>query len=378
MTRIHLVGLPHTQFDDQEYSACAFTAKAHRTARMLRSRGREVVVYWGGDRADVSLMSTETQTEHFGEWDPGKLPVIEWNASLRYWQDFHAAARTELDARLEPGDIIGFVGGSVSHELMDHYHESFTVVEPGIGYAGIWPQAFGCYESYAWMHNRYGAYDIGDGRAFDTVIPNAVDPTEWHTAASEGYALWVGRGIFRKGPHVAAQIAERAGIPLVMAGAGVAESGDDWVRFTDGTFASSGAGIRHVGAVSGKDRASLFAGAEVFICPTLYIGPWEGVHAEAMMSGVPVVAPDHGVFCETLPRRQRYRSLADAVRAVEEPSAPRGRWWRDHAVDLCGIENCADMYDDWFDRLESLRDGRNGWYAPSPRGAVCSDHHDLI
>lgn len=362
MAHIHLVGLPHTQFDDQQFSACAFTAKAVRLARMLRMRGREVTVYWGGDRADVSLMPTEVQHRHFGEWDPGRLPVIEWDSNLPYWREFHTAARRELDERLGDGDIIGFIGGSISHELMSHYHPRFTITEPGIGYGGIWPDAFGCYESYAWMHNRYGAYNIGDGRAFDAVIPNAVEPSEWDVLPSDGYALFVGRLIHRKGPHVAAQIANAAGLKLVMAGGGVAERSPGRVVATDGTVIEGD--VEHIGAVVGRDRAELFAKAEVFICPTLYIGPWEGVHAEAMMSGVPVVAPDYGVFCETLPRRQRYRSLADAVKAVKDPAIPRGLRWRDHAVGLCGIEVCADMYDDWHDRLESLRDGRNGWYAP--------------
>jgi glycosyltransferase involved in cell wall biosynthesis len=355
-----MIGLPHTQFDDQEFSACAFTAKAMRTARMLRMRGRDVTVYWGGNRGDVSLMPTEVQSSYFGDWDPGRLPVIEWDSNLPYWQEFHAAARRELDERLVDGDIIAFVGGSIAHELMTHYLPRFTIVEPGIGYEGIWPQAFGCYESYAWMHNRYGAYGIGDHRQFDTVIPNAVDPSEWYVAPSDGYALWVGRLIHRKGPHVAAQIANAAGLKLVMAGGGVAESRPGKVVATDGTVVAGD--VEHIGALKGRERSEVYAKAEVFICPTLYVGPWEGVHAEALMSGLPVVAPDAGVFTETLPRHHRYRSLADAVNAIRNPTMKRGVEWRQHAIDLCGIEVCADRYDDWFDRLDSLRDGRNGWY----------------
>lgn len=362
MAHIHLIGLPHTQFDDQQYSACAFTAKAVRLARMLRSRARHVTVYWGGNLGDVSLMPTEVQRHYFGEWSAANLPSIQWDSNLPYWKDFHAVAQRELDDRLAPGDIIAFVGGSISHELMTRYQSQYTIVEPGIGYEGIWPQAFGCYESYAWMHNRYGAYGIGDGRAFDAVIPNAVDPNEWHLDDSEGYALFVGRLIYRKGPHVAAQIANAAGLKLLMAGGGVAEARPGRVVATDGTVIEGD--VEHIGAVVGRDRAALFAKAEVFICPTLYIGPWEGVHAEAMMSGVPVVAPDYGVFTETLPLKHRYRSLRDAVTAVKEPTEPRGLRWREHAISLCSINRCADMYNDWFDRLESLTDGRNGWYAP--------------
>lgn len=357
---IHLVGLPHTQFDDVNYSSCAFTAKAVRLARMLRMRGWDVTVYWGGTMADVSVLDEEKQVEYFGEYDKNALPVILWDANLPYWKEFHANTIREMDERLQPQDIIGFIGGSISFELMERYKHNYTIVEPGIGYEGIYPDAFGCYESYAWMHNRYGAYGIGNGRYFDTVIPNAVVPEEWDVRPSEGYALFVGRLIQRKGPHVAAQIANAAGLKLVMAGGGVAFREPGRIVATDGTIIEGD--IEHIGAVTGEERKALFAGAEVFICPTLYIGPWEGVHAEAMMSGVPVVAPDYGVFTETLPRAHRYRTFKEAVSAVKNPEMGRGLKWRDHAISLCGIETCADQYDRWFNQLLSLRDGRNGWY----------------
>lgn len=330
---------------------------------MLRTASIDTTVYWGGHFADVELLGVEEQERWFGVFDPARLPVIGWDRNVDYWRTFHHRAAVELDARLEPGDLIGVIGGAVSQEIVDRYRDRFTVIEPGVGYEGICRDTFACFESYAWMHNRYGAHGIGDGRPFDTVIPNAVDPDEWGLAPSDGYALFVGRGIARKGPHVAAQIAEKVGLPLVMAGAGVAEQGDNWVRFTDGTVAQSSAGLTHVGAVSGQPRRDLFARAEVFICPTLYIGPWEGVHAEAMMSGVGVAAPDYGVFCETLQPATRYRSMSQAVAAVEHARKTRGQQWRDRAIDLCGIDRCSQMYADWVDRLMSLRDGRNGWYA---------------
>jgi len=357
---IHLVGLPHTEFDAHQYSSCAFTAKAVRTVRMWRQSGHDVTVYWGGNRADVSLLSHDEQLRHFGTWCATELPKVAWDPHLEYWQTFHAKAISEIRARLQPGDIIAGLVGSIHQQVFDSFPNHIRI-EPGVGYEGLAHNTFACFESYAWMHNRYGACGIGDGRAFDIVIPNAVDPDDWDIGPSVGYALFVGRHIARKGPHVAAQIANAAGLRLVTAGAGVAQAEPGRIVCTDKTVIEGD--VSYVGSVTGQKRRDLFAGAQVLICPTLYIGPWEGVHAEAMMSGVGVVAPDYGVFVETLPRAYRYRSLSDAVDAVHLAGQTRGISWRDLAIDLCGIDRCARQYDDWFDRLASLNDGRNGWYS---------------
>lgn len=350
---IHLVGLPHTQFDDQKFSHCAFTAKAVRTTRMIQSTGRDVAVYWGDN-----LMGTEWQAKNFGTYTADDLPPIQWDDRLPYWREFHERCSANIEATIRPGDIIALVGGAISQCIIDKFHSSNVCIEPGVGYEGICQNTFACFESYAWMHNRYGMYRIGDGRAFDAVIPNVVHPEEWVMGDSDGYALWVGRLIARKGPHVAAQIANKAGLKLVLAGGGVASKEPGRIVATDGTVIEGD--VEHIGSITGAKRRMLYAHAEVFICPTLYIGPWEGVHAEAMMSGVGVVAPDYGVFTETLP--SRYRNMSQAVECLEFARARRGHYWRDHAIQLCGTETCTTLYDEWLDRIESLSDGRNGWY----------------
>jgi len=347
---IHLVGLPHTVFDAEISSSCAFTAKAVRLADMIKATGREVTVYWG---------SAEERAKYFPNYDPAELPAIGWNDKLPYWVEFNQRCIRQIKETIQPNDIIALVGGPISQVVADVF-PNHTICEPGVGYEGLGTNTFACFESYAWMHNRYGAYGIGDGRFFDTVIPNAVDPAKWSMADSDGYALFVGRLISRKGPDIAGEIARAVGMPLVLAGGGVDHVGPGLVVATDGTQIRGD--VTHVGAVSGEDRRWLFAHAEVFICPTRYIGPWEGVHAEAMMSGVPVVAPDYGVFTETLPAGYRYRTLNQAVAAVHAGAQTRGEAWRERAIRKCSTKVCTAMYDSWFDRLESLRDGRNGWY----------------
>lgn len=321
----------------------------------------DVIVYWGGETADVSLLSDVEQNNFYGEWDPAKLPQIKWDINATDWQLFNKRSIEYLESNLRDGDIIAFAGGGIHQPVIEHFANRFTCVEYGVGYEGIAQNTFACFESYAWMHNRYGAYGINNGRAFDAVIPNVVMPDDWYTAESKGYALFMGRLIQRKGPHVAAEIANAAGYKLLVAGAGADHVTRGRITCEDGTIIQGD--IEYVGTVLGEDRKRLFAEAEVFICPTLYIGPWEGVHAEAMMSGVGVVAPDYGVFTETLPEQYRYRSLSEAVGAVHLAAEMRGEAWRYQAINLCGPALCTERYADWIDRLLSLRDGRNGWYS---------------
>lgn len=361
---IHIVGLPHTPFDSVNASTCAFTAKAVRMTWMFRSINRDFTVYWGGDSTPepinyVPVLTTSEQHAFFGPFDQNTLPVIHWEHDKLYWKQFNARVIEAIRSRIQPGDWIALIGGAIHQPVVDAFPE-YLCIEPGVGYGGICNRTFACFESYAWMHNRYGEYHIGDGRAFDTVIGNAVNPDEFTPGESHGYALFVGRLIQRKGPHVAVDIANRAGLHLKMAGAGVAEKRPGFIRATDGTIIQGD--VEHVGAVSGEERSALYRHAEVLIVPTLYIGPWEGVHAEALMADVGVVAPDYGVFTETLPRQLRYRTMREAVAAVNVARKMRGlSIFRDDAIDSFSLKACSEKYEEWFKRLDTL--SGDGWYA---------------
>lgn len=359
---LHLVGLPHTPFDAHIASSCAFTAKAVRTVGMWRQSGHDVTVYWGGGLGDVSCLSVLEQNQWFGEWDPTELPKVGWDSNLPYWQMFHRRAIDAIAERIQPGDIVAGLVGSIHQQVFDAFTATHTCIEPGVGYEGLAAGTFACFESNAWMHHTYGRYGINDGRFFDTVIPNAVDPDDWDLGEDHGYALFVGRCIARKGIAVAADIADRAGLELKVAGAGVREVGHGYLVCADGTVARAEE-ITYVGAVTGDDRRKLFANASVLIMPTLYVEPYGNVHVEAMMSGVGCVTTDFGVFTETVPDGYRFRTMSEAVDAVHLARSSRGITWRDHAMSFAAPDICRAKYDRWFDRLASLRDGRNGFYS---------------
>lgn len=365
---IHIVGFSHTSFNADTYSACAFTAKTVRWTRILKKIGRDFTVYWGGtDNPEgvdlVTCFSDSKMVEHFGEWDPQRLPVPEWRTELPYWREFHQNVREELNKRLKPGDYIAIVGGAISQEIVDEFKNRAICIEPGVGYEGICRDTFACFESYAWMHHRYGAYGINDGRYFDAVIPNSYEPDDFYVAEPEGYAVFIGRMIQRKSPEVAALIAKHVGIPLKLAGAGVAHSEPGLIVCTDGTRIEGD--VEYVGSVNPQERADLLAYANFMITPTRYIGPFEGVHVEALMSGVQPIAPDYGVFTESIHPTYRFRTIKEAVASAEwvlnSNSTEMRERRRERAIERFSLDVAAVKYDQWLARLDSLRG--DGWYA---------------
>lgn len=376
---IHLVGLPHTPFSRAAYS-CAFTIKAYNLAQMLSEQGKEVTVYWNGDYPKslpglhveyVSLASTQEQHRDWGEFNPQMQPNISWDPNDIRWLTFNVMAVREIKKRIQPGDIVAVMSGGAQMRVTDQFIQTHAVVEPAVGYMGIDPRTFCAFESYAWMHNRYGAYGIDDGRPFDAVIPGYVDVNDFEVADKRGdYALFLGRLTQRKGVDIAGQIARAAGIKLIVAGTGVVEKSrsfqeeDVYHSIGETSFVADE-------FVLGPDQATrkeLMKNAAVFICPTKYIGPFETVHVEALMSGVPVIAPNYGVFTETLrPGIDgfRYSTLKQAVGAIEDCARLDSDEIRLHAERTWSREAVAPQFGQWFDRIGTVYGGR-GWYDGMP------------
>jgi glycosyltransferase involved in cell wall biosynthesis len=383
---IHLVGLPHTEFDDFAYSSCAFTAKAVRWSRVLRAIGRDVTVYWGGDGTKedvpfVSILGRGPQLGMFGEWDPKRYPNVNWDGFQPHWQTFNLSAIKAVQTRIKPGDVVALTSGAAQNDVgLIFRAQGYPIIEAGIGYEGIATGTFCCFESYAWMHYVYGLHHISDGRFFDTVIPNFLDTSQFDVAYSDDrvrenpYLLFLGRMIDRKGIQIAAEVARDSGMHLKMAGAGVNDAITEPGRIVtdDGTVLEGD--IEYVGAMNPTQRRELIADSTAMIVPTKYIEPFGTVHAEALISGVPVITPDFGVFTETVGEHDgvRYHTHAEAVQAVHKyrdeslsDDASRFRGARaGRAVERFSMEAVEEPFDRWLEQVQSL--ARGGWYAPLP------------
>ena len=363
--RFHVVNLPHTQ-TTKEYLPCAYTQKVINFCRMMKSLDHEVFLY-GSEENDapcdelITAITKDEQRKTLKENDWKKdYFAIEWNANLPYWKIMNDRAIEEIGKRLQPKDFICLIGGNCQQSIANAFPTVMSV-EFGIGYSGVFSN-YKVFESYAWMHHVYGLQKNGNGNSYDTVIPNYFDAGDFpFSPEKDDYFLYIGRLIQRKGVIIAHEVCKRLGVKLILAGQGV-------VRNSDGIIASSeltleGGNIEHVGTVDVKRRGELMSRARAVFVPTQYIGPFEGVHVEAMMCGTPVITTDWGVFAETVVdgfHGYRTRTLGEAMWAARNVDKLDYAAIRVDAIEKYDIDSVRYRYQDYFKQLFGLWE--KGWY----------------
>lgn len=376
----HVVGLPHTSIT-KEYAPCAYTQKVLNFCNMMHSLGHKVFAY-GGPQCDavctehVPLISEAEQDQFFGhvDWRKGFFP-IEWASDKPYWQLTNARAIDRIAERKGDRDFICLISGPCQKPIAEAFTSSTITVEPFVGYYGTYCQ-HRVFESYSHMHHVYGNQHTDDGRAFDAVIHNFFDPSDFPVAAAdvakEDYYLFVGRMVRRKGLAEAVEMTRKAGVRLIMAGQGVIEQRPGMVRSIE--YTAEGDHIEHIGVIDAKQRNLLMAKARAVLVPTQYIGPFEGVHAEALLCGTPVITTDWGVFPETVKDGVdgfRCRTLGEFVHAVHATRDLDPHVIRTRAMDRFSTDVLRHDFEDYFDKLYTLWGlSGDGWYDLSYRGLV--------
>lgn len=365
--KLHLVHLPHAHVS-RDVTVCAFTTKNAKFLKMMGERGWEIVLYAGelsdtrGHAELVSLYSDAEQKEWYGDMDANMLPIIAgaWDATQPQYVTTNARAVIEIGRRYEPGDLILLTGGLAQKPITDALPmPQYLACEHAAGYSG-WYSPFVCFESYAWRHYCYGRYGVDDGRWFDTVVPNFFDPDEWSLSKhKDDYLVFVGRLIARKGPQIAAEIARELGMPLLVAGSGMAEVSEGLIVCQDGTRIEGD--VHYVGTVGWQERNELMGKARALIAPTTYIEPFGAVVVESMLCGTPSIATDWGAFSEILPPERRFRTLAEGCEAVERAMKLKPATLQKQALERWSLEAVAPLYERWFAELQTLWGA--GWYA---------------
>lgn len=356
---LHVLSLPHTNLTS-DYVSCAYTMKALKLALMMEDQGYEVVVYGSEDfdpriKGDKVTCITKKEQEHyFGSPDKYKKVMynITWGPQDKCWVHFNNNAIKQIGERIKPKDLILTFAGYCQEQVAKAFPQNMTV-EAGIGYTGYF-SPYKVFESYAHMHYCYGDRHNDNGQFYDTVIPNYWDTKEFpFTEETKDYFLFVGRLIDRKGYQIAQEVCEHLGKKLILAGQ--LDVGQKFEGYGE-----------HIGTVNVEERGKLMSEAKALFVPTKYLGPFEGVHAEALLCGTPVITTNFGVFTETVQqdfngkRCNVYKDFIKAVRWAENVSQEQREAIRADAQSKFGMEAVAKQYDAYFMRLMDLYG--KGWY----------------
>ena len=132
----------------------------------------------------------------------------------------------------------------------------------------------------------------------DHVIPNGIDLDDFRpTWKQTDYALAMGRFCPEKGLHLAIEAAKRAGARLILAGT-VFEYPEHRRYFDSMISPKLNQRVRFVGAVGGKHKRFLLAGAKCLLIPSQAQETSSLLAMEALACGTPVIAWRSGALPE--------------------------------------------------------------------------------
>jgi len=374
--RFHLLGLVHLP-TSEHYSACAFTQKNVKLAKMLLDLGHEVWLYGaeGSDCPCTKFIQTHTLKDIRDAWGEGdnRFEIgYDWKGT-QFKHDINAETQPvtrkyyencirEINKHKNDDDFILLTQGSYQRSISQAVGLHMTC-EPGIGYRGSFCN-FRSFESTYIQNFTYGSEHPRkaiNGRYYDRVIPNYFDTKDFpFQEEKDDYFLFMGRLIIRKGLDTAIKAVEAVGGKLLIAG----QKDEETKRIN-----IDRPSCEYVGYADAKKRADLMRNAKAVFCPSIYLEPFCGVHVEAMLCGTPVITTNFGAFTDTIingVNGYRCDTLQDFVDAAKNIDKLDPKVIRDHAERFT-LDSVKLEYQKWFSDIYNVWESSNdntkkGWH----------------
>jgi glycosyltransferase involved in cell wall biosynthesis len=181
------------------------------------------------------------------------------------------------------------------------------------------------------------------------VVLNGIDTDRWRAGPGGTRAVWTGRVVPEKAPHLAIRAALEAGISIDLAG-----PCQDEAYYVREIAPLLGPRVRYLGHLATDALLELVGGAAVAVVSPAWDEPYGLVAAEALSCGTPVAAFRRGALAEIVADGTGSLAAPDDVSALAAAidtarGADRG-FVRDHAVRHHSVDRMVTAYEDVYRR----------------------------
>ncbi|WP_306232154.1 glycosyltransferase [Agrococcus beijingensis] len=355
MSGLRICLIASSRFPVSEPFVGGVEAPTHTLTRALQARGHSVTLFagHGSDPAlGAQLLTAEPFEPSHGARRDLAAPPVQWmrehHAYLGLCLDLAAtgAARFDVVHNNSLHHLPVAMSSAIGVPMLTTLHTPPTPwLESAVRFAADRSRfvAVSAYTAQQWR---------GSVRA--SVIMNGIDTTRWAAGPGGGPAIWFGRLVPEKAPHVAIRAALHADMPLDLAGPIL-----DDAYFEAEVAPHLGPRIRYLGHLGSDALARHVGGASVTVVTPSWDEPYGLVAAESMATGTPVAAVARGGLREVISaesgRLCDSEDPAELARAMLEASTLSRAETREHAVAHCSIEAMIDGYERSYAALTDER-----------------------
>lgn len=345
MTPLRICLIASSRFPIREPFAGGMEAHTHALARALIARGHEVTLY-AGPGTDPSLSARTLEVARFSTGSGERADV---SVTPQGWiEEHHAYLALLLELAREAPDRFDVIHNNSLHHLPVAMAAAVRVPMVTTLHTPPVPWLESALR-FAPPHSRFVAVSDHVGRSWRHVvssqtIANGVDTDLWTAGPGGANAVWFGRIVPEKAPHLAIDVARAAGLPLDLAGP----------VFDDAYFSHQieprlGSDVHLLGHLTQRELVAVVGRARVALMTPAWDEPYGLVAAEAMSCGTPVAAFRRGamseVVGETGGRLAEPGDVPGLAGAALEAAALDRREVRDSARRRHSVDRMVDEYE---------------------------------
>lgn len=192
-------------------------------------------------------------------------------------------------------------------------------------------------------------------------VPNGISLERFPLETrKQNYLLWLGRICHEKGAHMALEVAEQTGTPIVIAGRvyPLAYHQQYFDRQIVPRLERMGSRVRFIESPNFADKVALLRGAKVVLIPSLAEETSSVVAMEAAACGTPVIACRKGALAEVVRDGETgllANSPQELIQAVSRVARIKPRTCHDYAQLHFSAKQMADRYERLYERVSARK-----------------------